>query len=39
MPCCRARTVTQLRDDIYLIDIVARAVPEERAKLETFAAL
>lgn len=27
--------VTQLRDDIYLIDIVARAVPEERAKLET----
>lgn len=27
--------VTQLRDDIYLIDIVARAVPEERAKIET----
>jgi multidrug efflux pump subunit AcrB len=27
--------VTQVRDDIYLIDIVARAVPEERAKLET----
>jgi multidrug efflux pump len=28
-------TITQLRDGIYLIDIVARAVPEERAKLET----
>jgi multidrug efflux pump len=28
-------TVTQLRDGIYLIDIVARAVPEERAQLET----
>jgi multidrug efflux pump len=27
--------VTQLRDSIYLIDIVARAIPEERAKLET----
>ena len=27
--------ITQLRDDIYLIDIVARAVPEERAKLDT----
>ena len=32
-------TVTQLRDDIYLIDIVARAVPEERAKLETLRSL
>ena len=31
--------VTQLRDDIYLIDIVARAVPEERAKLETLRSL
>ncbi|RXG96595.1 efflux RND transporter permease subunit [Bradyrhizobium vignae] len=27
--------ITQLRDSVYLIDIVARAVPEERAKLET----
>jgi multidrug efflux pump len=32
-------TVTQLRDDIYLIDIVARAVPDERAKLETLRSL
>ena len=32
-------TVTQLRDDIYLVDIVARAVPEERAKLETLRSL
>jgi multidrug efflux pump subunit AcrB len=28
-------TVTQVRDDIYLIDVVARAIPGERAKLET----
>ena len=35
MPCCRAPRITQLRDSTYLIDIVARAVPEERAKLET----
>jgi multidrug efflux pump subunit AcrB len=28
-------TITQLRDATYLIDIVARAVPEERAQLET----
>jgi multidrug efflux pump subunit AcrB len=28
-------SVTQLRDDIYLIDIVARALPDERARLET----
>jgi multidrug efflux pump len=28
-------TVTQLRDATYLIDIVARAVPSERAQLET----
>ena len=28
-------TITQLRDSTYLIDIVARAVPEERATLET----
>ncbi len=28
-------TITQLRDSTYLIDIVARAVPEERAKIET----
>jgi multidrug efflux pump len=27
--------VTQLRESTYLIDIVARAVPEERAKLDT----
>jgi len=31
--------VTQLRDSIYLIDIVARAIPEERAKLETLRSL
>ncbi len=28
-------TITQLRDATYLVDIVARAIPEERAKLET----
>ena len=27
--------ITQLRDNTYLVDIIARAVPEERAKLET----
>jgi multidrug efflux pump subunit AcrB len=27
--------ITQLRDSTYLIDIVARAVPDERAKLDT----
>ena len=32
-------SVTQLRDDIYLIDIVARALPDERAKLETLRSL
>jgi multidrug efflux pump len=32
-------TVTQVRDDIYLVDIVARAVSEERAKLETLRSL
>src|SRR5438270_7215937 len=32
-------TVTQVRDDIYLIDVVARAVNEERAKLETLRSL
>jgi multidrug efflux pump subunit AcrB len=31
--------VTQVRDDIYLIDIVARAVPAERARLETLRSL
>ena len=31
--------VTQLRDDIYLIDIVVRAIPDERAKLETLRSL
>jgi multidrug efflux pump subunit AcrB len=28
-------TITQLRDSTYLVDIVARAKPEERASLET----
>jgi multidrug efflux pump subunit AcrB len=32
-------TITQLRDGIYLVDIVARAVPEERARLETLRGL
>jgi multidrug efflux pump subunit AcrB len=32
-------TVTQVRDDIYLIDVVARAVSDERAKLETLRSL
>src|SRR5712671_574721 len=32
-------TITELRDDIYLIDIVARAIPDERAKLETLRSL
>ena len=32
-------TVTQVRDDIYLVDIVARAVPHERATLETLRSL
>ena len=32
-------TITQVRDDIYLIDVVARAVPDERAKLETLRSL
>ena len=32
-------TVTQVRDDIYLVDIVARAIPEERARLETLRSL
>ena len=32
-------TVTQVRDDIYLVDIVARAVADERAKLETLRSL
>jgi multidrug efflux pump len=27
--------VTQVRDSTYLVDVIARAVPEERAKLET----
>jgi multidrug efflux pump subunit AcrB len=31
--------VTQVRDDIYLVDVVARAVIEERAKLETLRSL
>jgi multidrug efflux pump subunit AcrB len=31
--------VTQVRDDIYLVDVVARAVSEERAKLETLRSL
>ena len=32
-------TVTQLRDDIYLIDLVTRAVPEQRASLTTIRTL
>ncbi len=32
-------TITQLRDSTYLIDIVARAIPEERAQLETLRSL
>jgi multidrug efflux pump len=28
-------TITEMRDGIYLVDIVARAVPEERASLDT----
>jgi multidrug efflux pump subunit AcrB len=32
-------TVTQVRDDIYLVDVVARAISEERAKLETLRSL
>ena len=32
-------TVTQVRDDIYLVDVMARAVSEERAKLETLRSL
>ena len=28
-----------MRDDIYLTDIVARAIPDERAKLETLRSL
>mgnify|MGYP001468152978 CR=1 FL=1 len=28
-------TITQVRDGIYLIDVIGRAVPEERARLET----
>ncbi len=32
-------TITQMRDATYLIDIVARALPEERAMLETLRTL
>lgn len=32
-------TVTQVRDSIYLVDVVARAVLDERAKLETLRSL
>jgi multidrug efflux pump subunit AcrB len=31
--------VTQVRDSIYLVDVVARALPEERARLETLRSL
>jgi multidrug efflux pump len=31
--------VTQVRDDIYLVDVVARAVSDERVKLETLRSL
>ncbi len=33
------QTVTQLRDDIYLVDVVARATDEQRMSLETLQAL
>jgi multidrug efflux pump len=32
-------TVTQIRDDIYLVNVVARAVDEERAKVATLRSL
>ncbi|HQZ37303.1 MAG TPA: efflux RND transporter permease subunit, partial [Ilumatobacteraceae bacterium] len=32
-------TVTQLRDDIYLVNVVARAVDEQRASFETLGSL
>jgi multidrug efflux pump subunit AcrB len=32
-------SITQVRDNIYLVDVVARAVPEERAKLESLRSL
>jgi multidrug efflux pump subunit AcrB len=32
-------SVTQVRDDIYLVDVVARAVAHERATLETLRSL
>ncbi len=32
-------TVTQLRDDIYLVNVVARAVDEQRASFQTLASL
>ena len=32
-------TITQVRDSIYLIDVIARAVEEERATLETLRSL
>lgn len=31
--------ITQMRDDTYLIDVVARAVPEERANIDTLRGL
>ena len=33
------RVVTQLRDDIYLIDVIARAIGEERISLPTLRTL
>ncbi len=32
-------TVTQVRDDIYLVNVVARAIDEQRASLETLSSL
>ena len=32
-------TVTQIRDDIYLVNVVARAVDKERASVETLRSL
>ena len=33
MPAVAGSTVTQVRDNIYLVDVVARATDEQRAAL------
>ena len=38
-PSYRARPVTQVRDDIYLVDVVARATDEQRVSLDTLRTL